>query len=88
MSELKIVSLRLESDSLKWADKMAFDLNYYSRSDIIRLAIWVGEKVISSRQVPILTKLKWDEECRGASVLLEDVLHAAGVELENLKRLE
>lgn len=88
MSELKIVSLRLESDSLQWADKMASDLHYYSRSDIIRLAIWVGTKVIISSKVSELNVLRWVEEFKGINVSLENVLHTAGVELEDLKRLE
>lgn len=88
MSELKIVSLRLESDSLKWADKMASDLHYYSRSDIIRLAIWVGAKVIISSKVSDLNVLRWEEEFKGVDVSLEHVLRTAGVELEDLKRME
>lgn len=88
MSELKMCSLRLESDSLDWADKLANNADYWTRSDIIRLAIWVGAKVITSRHLSELNRLRWEEEFREFDVALEDVLRTAGFTLENLKKVK
>lgn len=88
MSELKMCSLRLESDSLEWADKLANNAGYWTRSDIIRLAIWVGAKVITSRHLSELNRLRWEEEFREFDVALEDVLRTAGFTLENLKKVK
>lgn len=85
MDVLKIYSVRLERELVRRIDKKAYDSSYCSRSDILRLAIWIGEKVIDSRHLHELLKLMWREESKGASVTLEDVLRATDVSLENLK---
>lgn len=88
MDVLKIYSVRLESELVSRIDKKAYDSSYCSRSDVLRLAIWIGEKVIDSRHLHELLKLKWKEESKGTSVKLEDVLRAADVMLENPKKVE
>ena len=85
MDVLKIYSVRLESELVRKIDKIAYDSSYCSRSDIMRLAIWIGEKVIDSRHLHELLKLMWREESKGTGVTLEDVLRAADVMLENPK---
>lgn len=86
MEEKKIYSLRLESESLEWASKIANRAGSWTRSDVIRLAIWVGKKVITSRHLGDIIRLEVHEEFSEFEVPLEDVLHAAGFKLENLKK--
>lgn len=88
MDELKVYSIRLELDSIAWADKLADDVYYWTRSDVLRLAIWVAEKVINSRNARAFSLMKYEEEFKGRTVILEDVLRTAGVKLENLKTSE
>lgn len=88
MSDLKIYSLRLESDSLEWADKVANGAHYWSRSVIIRVAIWVGSKVITSRNLSDIVHLQLGEEYSNFEVPLEEVLRVAGFSLENLKKVK
>lgn len=88
MEVLKGYSVRLESKLVSKIDKIAEDSTYCSRSDVMRLAIWIGEKVIDLRHLHALLKLMWKEESKDTSVTLEDVLRAAGVLLENHKKLE
>lgn len=85
MDSLKVYSVRLESELVRKVDKIAYNSVYCSRSDVMRLAIWIGEKVIDSRHLDTLFKLMWGEESKGVSVSLEDVLRAADVLLENPK---
>ena len=88
MEKLKICSLRLESDSLKWADKMASYSYGWNRSDVIRLAIWIGSKVITRRRIPELMRLMVRDTFWNSEVTIDDVLHTGGVKLENLKKEE
>lgn len=88
MSTLKLYSLRLESAMIDRADEVASQLSYWSRSDIIRLAIWIGQKVVEPRVVTNLHHLWWEEQFKGTRVTLEDVIRTAGIELENLKNQE
>lgn len=88
MEVLKVYSLRLESKSIDKADEIARSFGHLTRSDVIRVAIWVGEKIISSRNVFDICKLQWAEEFRNKQITLEDVLRTACIELENLKSLE
>lgn len=88
MEEKKIFSLRLESESLEWASRIANHAYPWTRSDVIRLAIWVGKKVINSRHLVDIIRLEVHEEFSEFEVPLEDVLHAAGFTLENLKKVK
>lgn len=88
MDELKLCSLRLEIVSLEWADQVAFNSSYWSRSDVLRLAIWVGSKIITPHHLHDIAVLKWNEDFKGTSVTLENVLRTVGIELENLKSQE
>lgn len=86
MDELKVYSVRLESDTIAWADNVVEALYAWSRSDILRLALWVGAKVVKSSNVPSLIRLKCEEQFKGRTVSLEDVLRTAGVKLENIEK--
>lgn len=88
MEEKKIYSLRLDSETLEWANKIASRHYPFTRSDVIRLAIWIGMKVITSRHLSDLIRLKYHEEFMEFGVTLEGVLRSAGFELENLKKEE
>lgn len=88
MSVLKVYSLRLESAMIDRADDVAGQLSFWSRSEIIRLAIWIGQKVVEPRVVGALHRLWWQEQFKGTNVTLEDVIRTAGIELENLKSQE
>lgn len=85
MSELKSYSLRLESESIDKADAIVVARPYWSRSHVIRLAIWVGLKIVTTGHLAALHRLCWEEKVKGRSVTLEDVLRTADVKLENLK---
>lgn len=85
MSVLKLYSVRLESVSIDRADEVASQLSNWSRSDILRLAIWIGQKVVDARHASELHHLWWDEQFRCKYASLEDVLRTADIELENLK---
>lgn len=80
--------MRVESESLEWADKIVNRPCFWTRSDVIRLAIWIGKKVITSRHLDELVRLKVNEDFRDFEVPLEDVLRTAGFTLENLKKEE
>lgn len=88
MDELKIFSMRVESETLEWADKIVNRSGFWTRSDVIRLAIWIGKKVITSRHLEELVRLKVHEDYRDFEVPLEDVLRTAGFTLENLKKVK
>lgn len=88
MNDSKICSLRLQSNSLEWADIMARKTICFSRSDVLRLAIWIGAKVITSKCLNKLISLEGSEEFSNFEVPLEDVLRTAGFSLENLKKVE
>lgn len=88
MDELKIFSMRLESESLEWADKIVIRSYFRTKHEVIRLAIWIGKKVITSRHLDELVRLKVHEEFSEFEVPLQDVLHAAGFTLENLKKVK
>lgn len=80
--------MRVESESLEWADKIVNRRGFWTRSDVIRLAIWIGKKVITSRHLDELVRLKVHEDFRDFEIPLEDVLRTAGFTLENLKKVK
>lgn len=77
MEPLKLTAIRLDKQSLEQANILAKEYHYYLGSDVIRTAIWVGLKIVNSRNLPRLSHLHWDEDAHGARYGLEDVLHAA-----------
>lgn len=85
METLKLTSIRLERQSLEQANNIAKEYQYYSGSDVIRIALWVGLKIVNSRNLPRLSHLHWDEDAHGARYGLEDVLHAAVQNKEGAK---
>lgn len=88
MDNLKLCSLRIDNQSLELADNIAKNSTYWSKSDIMRLAIWIGLKVIKSHRITELNRLYWSEMYNGENVLLEHVLHAAGVSQNHLNGSE
>ena len=75
MEPLKLTSIRLERQSLEQANDIAKEHLYYSSSDVIRTALWVGLKIVNSRNLPRLSYLHWDEDAHGAHYGPGDVLH-------------
>lgn len=79
MSKLKLTSIRVSTDSLDSAHALSKQMNYYSPSDVLRLAMWVGLKVITPSCASKLMGLMWKEEAGLDIITLEDVLRNAGV---------
>lgn len=88
MDELKLTSIRLPKSALSRAAEFGRSLGFYKTSDVIRIAIWVGFKIIKPSVLPKLMHMIWEEEAKGVSFTLEDVLRTAGVNIEHLKKLE
>lgn len=88
MEILKLTSIRLSKSVLAKAAAIADTLGIYQSSNVIRLAIWVGLKVVKPGVLHILCHMMWEEEEKGIVYSVDDVLRAAGVKLENLKSLE
>lgn len=84
MENLKMYSLRVEPEFLKKADNVAESLSYHTRSDVLRLAIWVGLKFINPRNYSKLSFLRWSTGRCIDNIPLEDVIHAAGVLQEHI----
>ena len=88
MEFLKLTSIRLSKKALEQAQEMSRGRVYFSKSDVIRMAIWIGLKVIKVGSFHELSQMMWQEEYDGVNCSLEDVLRTAGVKLENLKNIE
>lgn len=78
MEVLKLTSIRLSKSALSRAEGLAHSLGYYKTSDVIRLAIWVGFKVLKPGVLQKLMQMMWKEETRGVYFTIEDVIHTAG----------
>lgn len=81
MEILKLTSIRLSKSALAKAAAIASTRGYYQSSNIIRLALWVGLKVVKPGVLQTLFHMMWLEEEKGEDYTLEDVLRAAGVKL-------
>lgn len=81
MEILKLTSIRLSKDVLSKASALGKAHGYFQLSQVLRIAIWVGLKVLRAGILPTLSHMMWEEEELGASHKLEDVLRAAGYEL-------
>lgn len=79
MENLKLTSIRVGVDSLESASAIAKQFGYFTTSDVLRVAMWVGLKVITPRCFSILSRMMWEEDAGKDIVTLEDVLRAAGV---------
>lgn len=88
MENLKLTSIRLSKDVLAKVNAIANTLGFYQSSHIIRLAIWVGLKLVTPGVLRDLSHMMWEEEEKGKDYSVDDVLRTAGVKLENLKSLE
>ena len=82
MEILKLTSIRLSVAALAKANDLASEFGYYQSSHVIRVAIWIGMKVLNPKVIFKLSKMMWEEEERDADFSLEDVLRSAGV-IEN-----
>lgn len=79
MEVLKLTSIRLPKSALTKANNLANEFGYYQSSNVIRVAIWIGLKVLNPKVIFKLSHMMWEEEERDASFSLEDVLRTAGV---------
>lgn len=88
MEVLKLTSIRLSKSALDRASHLSRELGFYQASHVIRIALWVGLKVLTPGVLHRLSLMMWDEEDKGVIFSLEDVLRAADVMLENPKKVE
>lgn len=78
MSKLKLTSIRVSTESLDSAHALSKQMNYYSPSDVLRLAMWVGLKVITPSCASKLMGMMWKEEAGLDIITFESVLRTAG----------
>lgn len=79
MEVLKLTSIRLPKAYLEEASKISKGIKYYYTSDVLRIAIWVGLKIMKPGVLHQLQSMVWKEETGLKSYTLEDVLRTAGV---------
>lgn len=79
MSNLKLTSIRVSTESLDSAHALAKQLGYYNPSDVLRLAMWIGLKVVTNRCASNLFSMMWKEEAGLDIITTADVLRTAGV---------
>lgn len=77
METLKLMSIRLDRRSLEQADKIVKCRQCYHQSDVLRLAIWAGLKIVNANNLYRLSRLQCDEEYDGVHHELDDVLRTA-----------
>lgn len=77
METLKLTSIRLEKRSLEQANRIAKEIGFYQSSNVIRIALWAGLKIVTSRNWSRLAHLQFEEEEHGVHYLLEDVIQSA-----------
>ena len=77
MEPLKLTTIRLERQSLEQANNIAKSRQRYHQSDVLRLAIWAGLKIVNATNLYRVSRLQWEEEAHGAHYELEDVLRTA-----------
>lgn len=85
MEILKLISIRVSELTLDKAKAFADNLRYYSTSDVLRVAIWIGLKFLKPGILHVFLEMMWQEEINKATYTPRDVIHAAGEELEKLK---
>lgn len=79
MNKLKLTSIRVSTEALDCAHALCKQLGYYNPSDVLRLAMWVGFKVLTPQNAGRLMQVSWAEEAEVDIYTLEDVLRTAGV---------
>lgn len=82
MEKLKLTSIRLSVETLDRAERLSWDSEFYTTSDILRIAIWIGLKFMHSGIISKLLIMMSKEELGKEIVTLEDVLHTAGITRE------
>ena len=85
MEILKLTSIRLSKSVLAQANELGHLLGYWKTSDVLRVAIWVGLKILNPGVLRELLHMMWEEEALGKHYSTMDVLRTAVKELENLK---
>lgn len=85
MEILKVTSIRLSKKSLANANSLGRAIGLNQASYVLRVAIWVGLKMLKPEVMQKVGHLMWEEEEKGVVYELEHVLRAAGVTLEKLK---
>lgn len=88
MEILKLTSIRLSKSSLSQAAALGRGLGYFRQSDVLRIAIWIGLKILKPGVIHEFAHMMWEEEDKGANYSAADVLRTAGEMLENHKSLE
>lgn len=88
MEVLVLKSIRLSKKSLTIAKELGHDRFFPTTSDVLRLAIWLGLKLLQPRLLHEFMRMMWQEEFNGVNYSAADVLRTAGDSLENLKSLE
>lgn len=86
MGNLKLTSIRVSTGALDSAHALAVHSYYYNPSDVLRLAMWVGLKIITPANQSELFRKMWEEEAGPDIIVLEDVLHTAGVIKDECER--
>lgn len=81
MEKLKLTSVRLSKGTLDSASKLSNADNYLCTSDILRIAIWLGLKLMRAGVLLQLQHMMAQEETGWKSYKLEEVLHILGYEL-------
>lgn len=74
MEVLKLTSVRLSKSALANAAKLGRELGYYSTSEIIRVAVWIGLKFMKPGVIHQLLDMMWEEEEKGIKYSAKDVL--------------
>ena len=81
MEKLKLTSVRLSKGTLDSASKLSNADNYLCTSDILRIAIWLGLKLMRPGVLLQLQHMMAQEETGWKSYKLEEVLRILGYEL-------
>lgn len=81
MEKLKLTSVRLSKGTLDSASKLSNADNYLCTSDILRIAIWLGLKLMRPGVLLQLQHMMAQEETGWKSYTLEEVLRILGYEL-------
>ena len=81
MEKLKLTSVRLSKGTLDSASKLSNAENYLCTSDVLRIAIWLGLKLMRPGVLLQLQDMMGKEETGWKSYTLEEVLRIIGYEL-------
>lgn len=79
MENLKLISFRIPKEYLANAEKAAREADYYQRSFVLRVAIWIGLKFMKPGVLRQLADMMWKEEIGFKCYTLGDILCTTGV---------